>query len=123
MFPFSLHRLLREWVALFAILAMVLGPLALATSRSLAAQERVRVAAGLTALPMCTPGDSIDGLNAKTGGGACDHCSSAAPATLPSFISTAEQVLFSECLAPANTAPSALLEQLRLPPATGPPAF
>jgi hypothetical protein len=123
MFSITLHRLLREWVALFAILAMALGPLALATSRSLAAQQRVNLAAGLTTLPMCTPGDSIDGLNAKTGGGACDHCSSAAPAVVPSLISNAVPVLFCERLAPANTEPSALLAQLRLPPATGPPAF
>jgi hypothetical protein len=123
MFSLSFHRLLREWVALFAVLAMVLGPLALATSRSLAAQERVQLAAGLTALPMCTPGDSIDGLNAKTGGGACDHCSSAAPALVPLPANSAVVALFSACVAPANTAPSALLAQLRLPPATGPPAL
>jgi hypothetical protein len=117
----ALHRLLREWVALVAILVMVLGPLALLTSRSLAAQERVNVAAGLSKLPLCAPGDSIHDLSAKTGGGACDHCMPAIGAAPPSLLVGPVPVCFAQVLEPANTAPSALLAQLRLPPATGPP--
>jgi hypothetical protein len=117
----ALSRLLREWVALVAILAMTLGPLALLTSRSLAAQERVDVAAGLAKLPLCMPGDGIDHLSAKTGGGACDHCIPALGAAPPSLSVEGAPACFSQVLQPANTTPSALLAQLRLPPATGPP--
>jgi hypothetical protein len=117
----ALSRLLREWVALVAILAMALGPLALLTSRSLAAQERVNVAAGLAKLPLCMPGDGIDHLSAKTGGGACDHCIPALGAAPPSLSVEGAPACFSQVLQPANTTPSALLAQLRLPPATGPP--
>jgi hypothetical protein len=35
--PRAFHKLFREWMALLAVFAMVLGPLALLTSRSLAA--------------------------------------------------------------------------------------
>jgi hypothetical protein len=117
------HKLLREWLALVAILAMVLGPLALASSRSLAAQERVNVAAGLAPLPICTPGDSIDGLASKTGGGACDHCLPAAGAapTLLAFKNADSS--YSQSAFPADTGPSVLLAQLKLPPATGPPSI
>ena len=117
----ALSRLLREWVALVAILAMVLGPLALLTSRSLAAQERVNVAAGLATLPLCMPGDGIDHLSAKTGGGACDHCTPALGAAAPSLSVEGAPACFSQVLQPANTTPSALLAQVRLPPSTGPP--
>jgi hypothetical protein len=121
--PRAFHKLFREWMALLAVLAMVLGPLALLTSRSLAAQERVNVAAGLASLPVCTPGDSIDGLAAKTGGGACDHCMPAHGAA-PAVIEVQPGACaFASTVFPANTGPSALLSQLVLPPATGPPAF
>ncbi len=113
--------MLREWVALVAILAMALGPLALVTSRSLAAQERINVAAGIAKLPLCMPGDGIDHLSAKTGGGACDHCMPALGAAPPSLSVAGAPACFSEVLQPASTTPSALLAQLRLPPATGPP--
>jgi hypothetical protein len=119
----TFHKLFREWMALLAILAMALGPLALLTSRSLAAQERVNVAAGLASLPVCAPGDSIDGLAAKTGGGACDHCMPAHGAA-PALIKAQRDVCaFAPAVFPADTCPSALLSQLRLPPATGPPVF
>jgi hypothetical protein len=119
----SFHKLFREWMALFAILAMVLGPLALLTSRSLAAQERVNVAAGLASLPICAPGDSIDGLSAKTGGGACDHCLPVLGAAPAMAQVQSGACAFAATVFPADTGPSALLRQLRLPPATGPPAF
>jgi hypothetical protein len=119
----ALHRLLREWVVLVAMLAMVLGPLALVTSRSLAAQERVNIAAGLATLSICSPGDPIHDVSSKTGGGACDHCLPGALATPPSHGLISAALAFFASLQPADTAPSALLAQLGLPPATGPPAI
>ena len=110
-------------MALLAILAMVLGPLALLTSRSLAAQERVNVAAGLASMPICAPGDSIDGLSAKTGGGACDHCMPALGGSPPAVMIQPVDVAFAGTVFQANTGPSALLTLRTLPPATGPPAF
>jgi hypothetical protein len=117
------RRLLREMVVLCAIFAMVLGPLALVTSRSLSAQERVNIAAGLVKIPLCNAGDTNDGLNAKMGGGACDHCISTSPALLSAADGVIAPSVFFEGLDPANTEPSALLKQISLPPATGPPAF
>ncbi|MGL4634571.1 MAG: hypothetical protein ACRCWF_01185 [Beijerinckiaceae bacterium] len=117
-----IQRLLREWVALVAIFAMVLGPLALATSRSLSAQERVNIAAGLTALPMCVAGDSIDGLASKTGGGSCDHCLPIAGGVLPSL---AEMMLDDRPVATltASIDQITFLAYRALPPATGPPVL
>ena len=116
----NVRSLVREWAALLAIFAMALGPLALSVSRSLAAQERVAVAAGLASLPMCQPGETMDGMAGKTAH-ACDHCLPAHPAA-PACPSVAVAPLsFVERLQPADTGPSSLLEQLRLPPATGPP--
>jgi hypothetical protein len=123
MHPKAFHKLLREWLALIAILAMALGPMALVTSRSLAAQERVNVAAGLAPLPICAPGDSIDGLSSKTGGSACDHCLPAVGAA-PALIAVKNvDGAYAQSTFPADTGPSALLAQLVLPPATGPPSI
>jgi hypothetical protein len=116
----SLARLIREWVALLAILAMALGPLALATSRGLSASERVAVAAGLASLPLCAPGDAMDAMAGK-GAGPCDHCLPALEGAKPATSSALTDIRFASALLPADTAPSALLTQLRLPPATGPP--
>jgi hypothetical protein len=121
--PRAFHKLFREWMALLAVFAMVLGPLALLTSRSLAAQERVNMAAGLASLPICAPGDSIDGLSAKTGGGVCDHCTSALGTAPAIAMGQPDSCAFASTVFPADTGPSALLSQLRLPPATGPPVF
>jgi hypothetical protein len=121
--PQAFRKLFREWMALLAILAMALGPLALLTSRSLAAQDRVNVAAGLTSLPICAPGDSVDGLAAKTGGGVCDHCMPALGAAPALARITPSACPFAATIFPADTGPSALLSQIRLPPATGPPVF
>jgi hypothetical protein len=117
--PFQ--RLLREWATLFAILAMVLGPLSLAVSRGLSAQERVNIAAGLASLPLCAPGDSADGFAAKTSGGACEHCLVGSGATLPVSAFASVPLTFAGLLQSAKIEPSALLAQRRLPPATGPP--
>ena len=97
--------------------------MALLTSRSLGAQERVNVAAGLASLPVCAPGDSLDGLAAKTGGGICDHCMPALGAAPAIAQVQPGACTFAAAIFPADTGPSALLSQLRLPPATGPPVF
>ncbi|MFM9975184.1 MAG: hypothetical protein ACKVON_11530 [Beijerinckiaceae bacterium] len=117
----GITRLAHEWVILFAILAMVLGPLSLAVSRGLSAQERVNIAAGLASLPLCAPGDSADSLAAKTGAGTCDLCVAGAGAVPSSVASVSALLSFEQILPPLNMQPSALLSQLRLPPATGPP--
>lgn len=117
-----LSRLFREWAALLAVLAMALGPLASGVGRSLAAQERVDVAVGLVAPPLCLPGDAIGDLGAKAGGLLCDHCLPGGAAAPPSLAATAAEPVASCRIDHADTAPSALLAQLRLPPATGPPA-
>ena len=117
----AIKKLLGEWVALFAILAMVLGPLALATSRGLGAQERIAIAAGLAELPICTPGNTSDGLTGKQGIHACDHClpqSDALPALLQDapvrFIPREPQTRLKSGFV--------VLAHISLPPATGPPA-
>jgi hypothetical protein len=116
----ALHRLASEWVALIAILAFVLGPLSLAVSRGLSAEERVLVAAGLAPLPLCKPGDGIDDLNAKTGGGACDHC------TLSDGWQPVPPAVFEMAVAYstarfAPVTPRGSPTTLSLPPSTGPP--
>ena len=123
MFSVSHQRLLREWVALVAFLAMVLGPLAVVTSRSLAAQERVHLAAGLISLSMCSAVDASDGQDKKLSVATCDHCLSASPTVFPVVQGNASSMFFSGYLVPGNTEPSAFLAQLRLPPATGPPSL
>jgi hypothetical protein len=120
MTSFSLHRLFREWLALLAVLAMVLGPLSVAVSRGLSAQERVNIAAGLTSLPICIPGDETGGLAAKTSVD-CDHCLPSSGSDKITIILPENALTFEAKLFPADTEPSALLQQLRLPPATGPP--
>lgn len=116
----SLKRLCREWIALLAILAMALGPLALATSRGLSARERVNVAAGLQALPLCHPGDAIDGLSGKPGG-ACEHCLPVVGSAPAGPLPVAALFVLSSRIGPAPGHPSAPPAPIRLPPATGPP--
>ncbi|MGL5137514.1 MAG: hypothetical protein ACRC7G_07075 [Beijerinckiaceae bacterium] len=117
----ALHRLLCEWATLIAILAFALAPLALAVGRGLSAEEQVLVASGAAPLPICQPGDTIDDLGRKTGGGACDHC------VVPDVWKPAAIVASSELfktkagsLAFAPT-PRAHPTALALPPSTGPP--
>jgi hypothetical protein len=116
----TLHRLARECVALLAVLAFMLGPLSLAVSRGLAAQERILVAAGLAPLPLCQAGDGIDDLNAKTGGGACDHCILAdAWQPTPCANTTLAVVYWAGGFAAIKPRGSPIT--LALPPSTGPP--
>jgi hypothetical protein len=117
----SVKRLCREWIALLAILAMALGPLALATSRGLSARERVNVAAGLATLPLCQPGDGLDSMAGKLGA-PCDHCLATLCAGASAAPGFATPFIFSERLGPADTGRAALPADCSLPPATGPPA-
>jgi hypothetical protein len=123
MFLSPIQRLLREWVALMAIFAMVLGPLALATSRSLSAQERIHVAAGLAALPICIAGDTVDGLASKTGGGSCDHCLPIHGGMVPTLCSTGSDAVFAGSAKLPAKSLAAFIAYHPLPPATGPPAL
>ncbi len=122
MFISPIQRLLRECVALIALFAMVFGPLALATSRSLSAQERINIAAGLATLPICVPGDTLDGLASKTGGGSCDHCLPISGGIIPPLVVVEADIFFSGSLTLPDTRPSAFLAYNPLPPSTGPPA-
>jgi hypothetical protein len=118
---FRTRTLIREWMALLAILAMVLGPLALVVNRSITADERVQIVAGLRALPICAPGDAIDDLAAKTGGGICEHClpglAGAGPAITHGMVMPTGYVT-------VHGGSGVLAVQralIGLPPATGPP--
>jgi hypothetical protein len=123
MFLSPIQRLLREWAALAAVFAMVLGPLALATSRSLSAQERISIAAGLAALPVCIAGDTVDGLASKTGGGSCDHCLPTQGGTVPELYPAAADALFACAARLFAERLVAFTAYHPLPPATGPPAL
>jgi hypothetical protein len=116
----DLSRLLREWVALFAILAMALGPLALATSRSLGAVERIAVASGAKPLLLCLPGGSTSGGESQAGGADCDHCLPVQPFAPP--IMLAAGFAADRAPAPITVDKSIRLPaQPRAPPARGPP--
>jgi hypothetical protein len=118
----STQRFLREILAMLAIFAMLLGPLATAVSRGLSAQERVNVAAGLVALPICVTADNTDGLNAKSTPD-CDHCLPAIGAAKITIASFEMPLRFAAILQPESGDPSALLARIQLPPATGPPVL
>jgi len=116
----ALIRLFREWAALLAVLAMSLGPLGLSVGRGLAAQEKIAIAAGLVAPAICQTSDELGG-GTRHPLTACDHCLPALGAAPPCPAPITLHLLFAARTNPADTAPSALLAQLRLPPATGPP--
>ena len=116
-----LRQFFREWAVVLAVFAMVLAPLGSAVARGLTASEKVAVAAGLTPPPLCLPDDSSEGLT-QSALHACDHCLPVHAAASPSPSTPAVPYAFISRLQPADTGPSALLDQLRLPPATGPPA-
>jgi hypothetical protein len=118
----STHRCLREFLAILAIFAMLLGPLATAVSRGLSAQERVNVAAGLVALPICVTADNTDGLG-STSTFNCDHCLPAIGSAKLTVASLENPWRFAALIQPDRRDPSALLTQLQLPPATGPPTL
>jgi hypothetical protein len=113
----NLGKLLREWAALLAVLAVALGPLALGVTRSLAASEKAAIAAGLKPLALCIPG-------MPDGGGTgpdCDHCAGAQSLAL------AEGAV-AGVTAPSATRPGSIRSAPfaaafpRGPPARGPPS-
>jgi hypothetical protein len=118
----TIHRILREFLAMLAILAMLLGPLATAVGRGLSAQERVNVAAGLVAMPLCVTADNTDGLNSKSTPD-CDHCLPATGSAKITIASLEVTLRFAALLQPKMQDPSILLARLQLPPATGPPVL
>ncbi len=112
---------MREWLALIAILAFVLGPLALGVSRSLGAQERVAIAAGLMALPLCQPGDALDATGGTHALSSCDQClPGMAEPLLPTAAASLNVTLQPMRFVLADAA-TALRAATGLPPATGPP--
>jgi hypothetical protein len=120
---FRTRTLIREWLVLLAIFAMVLGPLALAVSRSISAESRVQIAAGLKMLPICAPGDAADDLAAKTGG-MCDHClpgmGDGQPIVTVTLAGSSTMVVTLKAIQSPPTAQRILFG---LPPATGPPGL
>jgi hypothetical protein len=68
-------RLLREWAALIAVLALVLGPLALSVNRGLGASDSIAVASGTKPFTLCLPGGADP--DQPAGGFDCDHCTAA----------------------------------------------
>lgn len=116
-----LRQFFREWAVIMAVFAMVLAPLGAAVARGLTASHQIAIAAGLAPPPLCEPGEMKGAL---TGGPvhACDHCLPALSSAPPCFSAPALPIGFATRLQPADTGPSALLAQLRLPPATGPPS-
>lgn len=115
-----LKRLLREWAALVAVLALVLGPLALGVQRSLGTSDRIVLASGAKPLALCLP--SMPNADPSSGGGqSCDHCTAAQPCVIPALANgVATQSAQSNYIAPVSgvhVAPPA-----RAPPARGPPA-
>jgi hypothetical protein len=121
MTSYQLQRLLREWLALFAILTFVLGPLAISVSRSLGAQERVAIASGLKALPLCQPGDTLDAASGAHTLSSCDQCLPGIGGPLP-VVASATPEAASYAVRFARTDVGATLRAATgLPPATGPP--
>jgi hypothetical protein len=113
--------LLREWVALVALLAMVLGPLAVGVSRSLAAQERVALASGITALPLCQPGDALDATGGVHTLASCDQCLPGLVGPLPGGAPTSLLLAIHPPRFDLADVGSAVRAATGLPPATGPP--
>lgn len=114
---------LREWVVLWAILAMLLAPLAIAVSRSLAADDKVRLASGAAAIPLCIAGVATDDLAASHGGAACDQC-------LPPAFAGAGKTIALPAISIRVSRTLEITERAQqdtrradLPPATGPPAI
>jgi hypothetical protein len=114
----AFRKLLREWAALVAVLALVLGPLALGVGRSLGAAEKVAIAAGMKPPALCLPGGGDGGSGA--GGPDCDHCTTLQPCAPPLpgdasvKIRMAEGALFPTTVGTLSAFP-------RAPPARGPP--
>jgi hypothetical protein len=116
----DLQRLLRECATLVAVLAMVLGPLALAASRGHGAAEMVAAASGTKPLALCLPG-SPDTAPADTGSGdQCDHCI-AGQAFVPPMAGGVARPFRSAAAAISVASTSLLAAFPRAPPARGPP--
>jgi hypothetical protein len=114
----ALKRLLREWAALLAVLALALGPLALATSRSLGAAEKIATASGMKPLALCLPG----GLSGEQAHDAdCGHCTPAQAFCLagPAVVQGVALSASSASVAPSQVLISGFP---RAPPARGPPS-
>jgi hypothetical protein len=121
----DLQRLLRECATLVALLAMVLGPLALAASRGHGAAEMVAAASGTKPLALCLPGSPdtgpADSAPADTGSGdQCDHCI-AGQAFVPPMAGGVARPFRSAAAAVSVASTSLLAAFPRAPPARGPP--
>jgi hypothetical protein len=114
----ALTRLLREWAALVAVLALVLGPLASGISRSLGTTDQIAIASGAKPFALCMPGG--EGAD-PAGGPDCNHCTAAM-----GFFLTGPVLAKSESLdvglAMATDDSSKLRPFPRAPPARGTPA-
>jgi hypothetical protein len=113
--------LLREWVVLVALLAMMIGPLAVGVSRSLAAQERVAIASGITALPLCQSGDALNAAGGVHTLSSCDQCLPGMVGPLPSGTPTSLPLAIHPMRFDLADVGSAVRAATGLPPATGPP--
>jgi hypothetical protein len=117
----SFKSLMHEWLALVAILAMVLGPLALGVSRSLATHKRVAIAAGLSAMPLCQAGDALDATGGPHTLSSCDQCLPGMAGPLPALHTTLSLCITGTERFASVDASNALRAATGLPPATGPP--
>jgi hypothetical protein len=117
----SLQRLFHEWMALIAILAMLLGPLALGVYRSLATQDRIVIAAGLNSLPLCQPGGELDGASGAHTLSSCDHCLPGMAGPLPVMPISHSHWHVAMTRFNVIDVAAALRAATGLPPATGPP--
>ncbi len=114
----AFRKLLREWAALVAALALVLGPLALGVSRSLGAAEKVAVAAGVKPPALCLPGGSDGGPGG--GGPDCDHCTTLQPFALAAPGGDGVSARITTASVPPPGA-GHVVAFPRAPPARGPP--
>jgi hypothetical protein len=112
-------RLLREWAALIAVLALVLGPLALSVNRGLGASDKVALASGAKPFALCLPGGADP--EKPAGGVDCDHCTAAHGFMACAPGATAGLRLQTALSAGPETG-LALRPLPRAPPARGPPA-
>lgn len=116
-----LTKLLREWAALLAVFALVLGPLALTVSRSLGTAEKVAIASGAKPFALCMPGGGSTDPTKPLAKPACDHCTAACSSLLPPIPPTTALRL-AEVVTFVPEAHRDLRAFPRAPPARGPPA-
>jgi hypothetical protein len=119
MFKPALKHLLREWAALIAVLALVLGPLALGVQRSLGTTDKIAIASGVKPLALCLPG-MPDSDPSSGGGPDCDHCTSAQTFALAMLVDgTGTRGTRSNEVVPVTS--THIARSARAPPARGPP--